>query len=199
MKKLCILLCLFLVGCQAHPTTVLPAHTHRFIQANYQSPKTCTECGITQGEPLTPDFITYNIDLQEGDAVWEKTEKGYRATLVFAQQTQKITVIPGLEDYYDIRLRDHTEMVLEEDGWYAYQVFFNGKRQTVRYRIRTDFSGWQEGDKGMENTCTVDWEWEAPDGYDGLVLTLRRGGDWKDGQYLYDVDRTDMLLFRVTD
>ncbi len=195
MKKLCILLCLLLAGCSAAPQ-VTPSAAHRFVQANYQTPKTCTECGLTEGEPLTPDFVSYEIALNEGDAVWEKTDTGYRATLVFAEQDEDITVIPGIEDYYDIKLRDHTEIAPADEGWYEYQVFFEGKRQTVRYRITTEFSGWQQGEGGMENVCTVTWEWETPAGYDGLVLTLRESGDWPDGQYLYDIDRSDMLLFR---
>ncbi len=196
MKKLCILLCLLLVGCSAAPPPVASQPSHRFAQANYQAPKTCLDCGLTEGKPLTPDFVAHEIDLNEGNAVWEKTETGYRATLVFVQQTEDITIIPGIEDYYDIKLRDHTEIALEEDGWYEYQVLSQGERQTVRYRITTEFSGWHKGEEGMENVCTVTWEWEAPAAYDGLVLTLRQAGDWPDGQYLYDIDRSDMLLFR---
>ncbi len=196
MKKLCILLCLLLAGCSAAPSTIPAATSHRFMQANYQTPKTCTKCGLTEGEPLTPDFVAHEIALNEGDAVWEKTDTGHRATLVFAEQGEEITIIPGIEDYYDIKLRDHTEIALEDEGWYEYQILFDGKRQTVRYRIAVEFSGWQEGADGMENICTVTWEWEAPAGYDGLVLTLREGSDWPDGQYLYDIDRSDMLLFR---
>lgn len=195
MKKLCIALCLLLVGCSVAPSTTSFEPSHHFVQAHYQAPKTCTECGLTEGEPLTPDFVTYEITLNEGDAVWEKTETGYQATLVFAEQSEAITVIPGMEDYYDIKLRDHTEIALAEDGWYEYQVLFEGERQTVRYRITTEFSGWHEGADGMENICTVTWEWEAPDGYDGIVLTLRGASEWPDGQYLYDIDRSDMILF----
>ena len=34
---------------------------HDWAEANYQVPETCTVCGATQGSPLTPDFVTYNI------------------------------------------------------------------------------------------------------------------------------------------
>ena len=192
MKKLCLLLCLLLVGCA--PVSQPKQQEHQFMVANYQAPKTCHICGLTEGEPLTPDFVLHNIELNEGDAAWEKTEKGYRATLTFAEQSEEITVIPGIEDYYDIKLRDHTETALENG--YSYQVLFHGKRETVTYRITTAFSGWQTGEKGMENICTIDWEWEAPEGYDGIVLTIRPQTEWQDGQYLYDIDRTDMLLFK---
>lgn len=192
MKKLCLLLCLFLVGCA--PASVPKQEEHQFIAANYQTPKSCRTCSLTEGDPLTPDFVTHEISLNEGDATWEKTENGYRATLVFAEQSEEITVIPGIEDYYDIKLRDHTETALENG--YSYQVLFYGKRETVTYRITTTFSGWQAGENGMENICTIDWEWEAPEGYDGIVLTIRPQGEWQNGQYLYDIDRTDMMLFR---
>lgn len=192
MKKLCLLLCLLLVGCSAAPSAGEPAH--RFARANYQSAKTCLDCGLTEGEPLTPDFIAHDIALDAGDVAWEKTDTGYRATLIFSEQSDPITVIPGIEDYYDISLRDHTETAREEG--YSYQVFWQGERQTVTYQIQTEFSGWQEGEEGMENVCTVTWEWKAPAGYDGIVLTLRGTGEWPDGKYLYEIDRTDMLLFR---
>ena len=192
MKKLCLFLCLLLVGCA--PVSQPKQQEHQFTAANYQAPKTCHICGLTEGEPLTPDFVLHNIELNEGDAAWKKTEKGYRATLTFAEQSEEITVIPGIEDYYDIKLRDHTETALENG--YSYQVLFHGKRETVTYRITTAFSGWQTGEKGMENICTIDWEWEAPEGYDGIVLTIRPQTEWQDGQYLYDIDRADMLLFK---
>ena len=190
MKKLCILLCLLLVGCSSVPRN----HEHQFLAANYQAPKTCRTCGLTEGDPLTPDFVLHQIALNEGNVNWQKTEKGCRATITFSEQTEEITVIPTVEDYYDIPLRDHTETALENG--YSYQVLFHGKRETVTYTVTTRFSGWKEGAKGMENTCTVDWEWSAPEGYDGIVLTLRFGGEWPDGKYLYDIDRTDMLLYK---
>lgn len=192
MKKLCVLLCLLLVGCA--PASVPRQEEHQFVVANYQTAKTCRLCGLTEGEPLTPDFVLHNIELNEGNATWEKTEKGYRATIVFAEQSEEITIIPGIEDYYDIKLRDHTETALENGC--TYQVLYHGKRETVTYRITTAFSGWQAGEKGMENICTIDWEWEAPAGYDGIVLTVRSQSEWQDGQYLYDIDRTDMMLFK---
>lgn len=193
MKKLCVLLCLLLVGCSAAaPSESQPEH--RYAQANFQFPKTCLDCGLTEGEPLTPDFITHNIALESGTATWEKTENGCTATIVFTEQSDSITVVPGIEDYYDIRLRDHTETALEQG--YSYQVFWQGERQTVTYQIKTEFSGWQQSEEGMENICTVTWEWDAPAGYDGIVLTLRGAGEWPDGKYLYDIDRTDMMLFR---
>lgn len=190
MKKLCILLCLLLVGCSSVPRN----HNHQFVAASYQSPKTCRTCGLTEGDPLTPDFVIHQIELNEGNAKWQKTENGCRATLTFAEQSQSITVVPTIEDYYDIKLRDHTETALENE--YSYQVLFHGKRETVTYKITTTFSGWKEGAKGMENICTVDWEWSAPDGYDGIVLTLSFDNEWQDGQYLYDIDRTNMLLYK---
>ena len=33
------------------------------VEANYQDPKTCSVCGEIEGEPLPPDFETYNLPL----------------------------------------------------------------------------------------------------------------------------------------
>lgn len=35
---------------------------HEFTEANYQTPATCTICGVTDGEVLTPDFVNYGIE-----------------------------------------------------------------------------------------------------------------------------------------
>ena len=37
-------------------------HFHTWAEANYQSPTTCTVCGVTVGDPLTPDFVKYGIN-----------------------------------------------------------------------------------------------------------------------------------------
>lgn len=41
---------------------------HKMSKPNYQSPATCSVCGYTEGEPLTADFVTHGIivNLKEG-------------------------------------------------------------------------------------------------------------------------------------
>ena len=36
--------------------TLMPIHVHTWVEANYQSPETCSGCGETRGEPLEPYF-----------------------------------------------------------------------------------------------------------------------------------------------
>lgn len=52
MKKMTALLCCFLIvltvsGC---------GHTHKWVEATCTEPKTCTECGETEGDPLGHDW-----------------------------------------------------------------------------------------------------------------------------------------------
>ena len=65
MKKLKLLLfsisiALLLTGCAN-------LHTHEWSEANYQSPSTCSICGLTKGSPLTADFDSHRLkaDMQE--------------------------------------------------------------------------------------------------------------------------------------
>ena len=40
-------------------------HQHEWLEANYQEPKTCEECGETEGEALSPLFPTLGFELKE--------------------------------------------------------------------------------------------------------------------------------------
>ena len=52
---LTLLILLTLSGCSSE------MHIHKWTEANYQSPSTCSVCGATKGLPLTADFDKYNI------------------------------------------------------------------------------------------------------------------------------------------
>lgn len=53
-------------------------HGHSWTDASCTAPKTCTVCGATEGDVLTPDFVTYDIQLAElgktYDLVWPYSE-----------------------------------------------------------------------------------------------------------------------------
>ena len=37
--------------------------SHEWVEADYQSPKTCSLCGATEGTPLVPDFEKYGLEI----------------------------------------------------------------------------------------------------------------------------------------
>ena len=50
-------------GSETEPTDepTEPVHVHSWLDANYQEPERCAECGETLGSPLVPDFQRYGI------------------------------------------------------------------------------------------------------------------------------------------
>ncbi len=44
-----------------------PVHEHTWVEADYWTPKTCTECGETEGDPLPPNFETLGLTVSEMD------------------------------------------------------------------------------------------------------------------------------------
>ena len=57
-----MILLLILCGCGS-------LHTHTWTEPDYQTPSTCTVCGLTRGTPKPADFDTYGIktDLKTGE------------------------------------------------------------------------------------------------------------------------------------
>lgn len=52
MKKMTALLCCFLIAL----TVSGCGHAHKWVEATCTEPKTCTECGETEGDPLGHDW-----------------------------------------------------------------------------------------------------------------------------------------------
>ena len=59
MKKIKLLLSVILTASLL--TGCANMHTHQWSEANYQSPSTCSICGLTRGNPLTADFDRYQL------------------------------------------------------------------------------------------------------------------------------------------
>lgn len=108
------------------------------------------------------------------------------------------------EDYYDIVKQEDT---IEEDydGVQHFTVNWNGVDYTECCIINNGgFGGW------TDNTNPAYGDWEhinvdqmnvavlVPIGYDGFILGARnKAVEWGDGQYLFDLDHTDTLFFRM--
>ena len=79
-------------------------NNHTWVEANYQTPKTCTVCGKTDGEPLPADYETKNINI---NTIEIGKEYGY-TTSCYADTSQKTNafvqfnrydIVESLDDY----------------------------------------------------------------------------------------------------
>ena len=101
------------------------------------------------------------------------------------------------EDYYNIKAHDDSIVYSESEyGTYGtYTVNFNGVDYTdcIQYSY-SSWSGWIEQSITYSLECTF----RVPVGYDGTVVGLRNANvTWEEGQYIYDLDNSETLFFRV--
>ena len=112
-------------------------------------------------------------------------------------------VYTRLEDYYNPKLHDDTEELVEETDYYeqyAYTIIHNGEEMDayVFYNY-VQWSGWSTDEAGNhEDIAYLQWDFLVPIGYDGCVAGLRDGRlELTDGTYITDYDPADFLLFRL--
>ncbi|MCL1896469.1 MAG: hypothetical protein FWG03_07985 [Clostridiales bacterium] len=74
---------------------------HEWIEANYQEPKTCEECGETEGEPLPPAFTSLGFELKDIGASY--TYKSCYEDMSDASGEAIVTDVRVMDgdDYYD--------------------------------------------------------------------------------------------------
>ena len=108
------------------------------------------------------------------------------------------------DDYYDI-IKSVDTTARDDNGIVHFTVNWNGVDYTeCCYDFTNGFDGW------MDNTNPAYEEWErvnvwqlhvevlVPAGYDGIVLGVYNDAtDWGDGLYVFEVDNTDNLFFRM--
>lgn len=108
------------------------------------------------------------------------------------------------EDYYDIVKRDDSDE-RDDDGVIHFTVNWNGVDYTECCYIEDGvWTGWKDN----TNPAYGDWEHInvfqesiavlVPVGYDGFVVgVINRAVSWEDDQYVFDIDNTDSLFFRM--
>lgn len=115
-----------------------------------------------------------------------------------------MTVDNCLEDYYDIIKSDDT-LATDDNGIKHFTVNWNGVDYTECCDIwNGEYEGW------TDNTDPAYGDWEhinvlqkhiavlVPIGYDGIVVGVRNAAvEWGEGQYVFDLDNTDTLFFRM--
>ena len=99
------------------------------------------------------------------------------------------------EDYYDIRHHDDTMDYDDETGRSSFDIVFKGVTYRGIFFLENSYSGWS----GHSNTWTCSFYLQLPDGYDGAVVGLIDGhNDWGDGDYVFDLDNSGSLFFRLS-
>ena len=99
----------------------------------------------------------------------------------------------SIEDYYDIRYHDDMADYSDET-WDVYKVVYKGETYACRTRREGSFAGW----KDKQNVYTGTFYVQVPVGYDGVVFGLRdRGVEWPDDAYVFDIDFSSSIYFRL--
>ncbi len=110
-------------------------------------------------------------------------------------QDYGITTAHTLEDYYDVCGHDDTLRYNAETGIERFDIVWKGKT----YEGLLVDEGWF-GEWTAEGCLyVVTFYARVPEGYDGMVVGLRNAGvDWYEGQYIFDLDNSDTLFFRMS-
>ena len=106
------------------------------------------------------------------------------------------------EDYYNTKLHDDTEELVEETeeyDQYCYTVIYNGEEMDAYTFVTCYYGDWYTGEAGNDEiVCYYQWDFLVPIGYDGCVAGVRDGRvEWADGTYITDYDPSYFLLFRA--
>lgn len=85
---------------------------HTWVDANYQAPKTCSVCGATEGEPLVASFVEHGLSVLSVD---EAAEYSY-VTTCYGDTSQKTTATVYLSGYNRFE-SDETHEAAEGYEW----------------------------------------------------------------------------------
>ena len=207
MKKTIIaanlILILLLAGC-GH------IHSHSWLEANFQEPMRCPECGETLGDPLEADFSVRKIsaDLKENEPAEFHTVTGEEkldTTGVFTI-TDENSINDGFDynylisDFYDIEGFKHSFVYDQALGCNTFTVNWYGKDYPeCRESSSISRGEWEKSGDGFKKTVEITWTLLLPEGYDGIVVGVRSSGiDTEGKHYIYEYYEPDaFLLYRV--
>ena len=161
---------------------------------------------MTVGKVIFSNYQTFDSDETH------EAKEGYEwkmvdVTAVFGDENaREYGILPDswVDDYYDI-IKCVDTSVTDDNGIDHFTVNWNG----VDYTECCDI--WDSGWNGWtDNTNPAYRDWErinvfqlhlavlVPAGYDGIVLGVYNNAvDWGDGLYVFEVDNTDTLFFRM--
>ena len=176
-----------LAGCASKEPT--PSHAHNWSEANYQEPKTCTECGETEGEPIPPKFPSLGFELKEIGVTYTYKSCYEDKSDATAKTTVKdVRVTPG-DDYYEpkegcewiiatclVEVAKNPKVFqigIERTDFYCYDLNTAFPTSTVNY-YGADHEI-ENKTKMLQSTSNI-MEFEVgylvPAGYDGVILAF---------------------------
>ena len=190
MKKLgFILLAIFLLsGCSS-------IHSHNWAPANYQQPATCSQCGQSEGNALTADFVRYDIKVLP-----LTPEKTYEYHTVCSDSEDAVTGLVSVADY---RRFDSDETHQGKNG-YQWQILtlklqigdaasnLHGFRYNYVVNDYYNIEGFTRSYRYDEEKqyCAFTVSWYGKD-YDGCHVRVGcNNGEWRQGSDYYYKDIT---------
>ena len=170
-----------------------------------------TTCYDNRAYETVGKLIFSNYRTFDSDETHEAKE-GYEwkmvdVTATFGDENAReygMSVDTWFDDYYDI-IKSVDTTARDDNGIAHFTVNWNGVDYTeCCYDYTSGFDGWTDN----TNPAYEEWErvnvWQVhvealvPAGYDGIVLGVYNyATDWGDGLYVFEVDNTDNLFFRM--
>jgi len=165
------------------------AAPHEWKEANYQEPKTCTECGATEGEPIPPKFPALGFDLSEIGATYTYKSCYEDKSDATSNATVKDVRVTSGDDYYEpkegcewiiatciVEVAENPKVFqigIERTDFYSYDL--NTKFPTATVNYYGADRKIESKTKMLQSTSTI-MEFEigylVPIGYDGVILAF---------------------------
>ena len=169
-----------------------------------------TTCSKDETKSTTAEVIVTSYEIFEEADGYAPLE-GYEWRVVkmevrFSDENARsygMSIFRQAEDYYNSKLHDDTNELLEEHEDYQQEVntvIYNGQELDVyEFYNYTVFGDWTTNEAGnRERIVYMQWDFLVPIGYDGCVAGVRDGRvEWMDGTYITDYDPSNFLLFRL--
>ena len=203
------LTCIFRKAVRPYPTNseMEQAGFTQFMEEWVTYPYT-TICG-DETMATTGEATVFAYEIFESDEGYSAKD-GYEwrvATIeirFFDENAQKFGpyAFTRYEDYYNVKLLDDSETVVEETEDYTLyahkRIYFEQEVETY-YRSRDSWSNWRKNAQGdLEIFYNVEFAFQVPVGYNGAVVALADGGyEEAENAYLTDCDPEYFLLFRL--
>lgn len=168
-----------------------------------------TACSEDKTKTTTGELTVTSYEIFEEAEGYQPLE-GYEWRVVkmearfYDENTGEYSVWTGYrwEDYYNTKLHDDTEELVEETEeyeQYCHTVIYNGEEMDAYTFVTCYYGDWYTGEAGNDEiVCYYQWDFLVPVGYDGCVAGVQDNRlELLDGTYITDYDPADFLLFRL--
>ena len=168
-----------------------------------------TACSEDKTKATTAELIVTSYEIFE-EAEGYAPMEGYEWRVVkmearfYDENANAYGVWPAYrwEDYYNTKLHDDTEELVEETeeyDQYRHTVIYNGEEMDAYTFVTAYFGDWYTAEAGnREIIFYYQVDFLVPVGYDGCVAGMRDNRlELLDGSYITDYDPSNFLLFRL--